>query len=72
MKFVWTQLHTDAFQTLKKALINSNVLSFPKFDLPFRIAVDTSSRGIGNMLYQLYDDDVTPHVIRFGSKGLNK
>jgi hypothetical protein len=24
------------------------------------------------MLYQLYDGDNTPHVIRFGSKGLNK
>lgn len=52
VKFVCTQFHTDAFQTLKEALINSNVYSFPKYDLPFRIAVDTSSRGIGYMLNQ--------------------
>lgn len=59
VNFVWT-------------LINSSVLSFPKFDLPFLFAVDASSRRIGYMLHQLYDDDDTPIVIRFGSKGLNK
>lgn len=50
VNFVWT-------------LINSSVLSFPKFDLPFRSAVDASSRRIGYMLHQLYDDDDTPIVI---------
>lgn len=44
-------LHTDAIKTLKEALITSNVLSFPKFDLLFRIAEDTSSRGILYMIY---------------------
>lgn len=44
-------LHTDAIKTLKEALITSNVLSFMKFDLLFRIAEDTSSRGILYMIY---------------------
>lgn len=53
VKFVWI-------------LINSSMLSFPKFDLPFCFAVDASSRRIGYMLHQLYDNDDAPLVIRFG------
>lgn len=49
------------------------MLSFPNYNLPFRLAVDSSSRGIGYMLYQLDPEDNTqkPHIIRFGSKSLS-
>lgn len=60
MIFIWTQSHTVAFQRLKDALVNSDVLSFPRFDISFHIAVDTSTKGIGYMLYKLDDDDNTP------------
>lgn len=47
VKFVWTSEHTVAFDQLKRALVDSDALSFPKFDTTFRIAVDTSSKGLG-------------------------
>lgn len=68
-KFNWTSEQTSAFNELKQLLKNSPVLSFPRYDLEFRLAVDTSCRGLGYMLYQIHEDG-TSKVIRFGSKGL--
>ena len=69
--FKWSASCADAFQTLKTSLCNSQALAFPRFDLEFRLQVDSSSRGIGYMLYQMHDAD-SPRVVRFGSKGLSK
>jgi len=49
-------------------LINSDALAYPQFDIEFRLAVDTSSKGSGHMLYQIHEDG-KPRVVRFGSKG---
>lgn len=69
--FLWTTEHQRAFDNLKSALINSEALAFPDYKLEFRLAVDTSSKGLGYMLYQISPDG-TRHVVRFGSKGLNR
>ena len=69
-RFIWTEDHTIAFEKLKNLLSTGPVLAFPDFTKQFRIAVDTSSKGIGYMLYQLDEDQVK--VIRFGSKSLSK
>ncbi|CAG2190506.1 unnamed protein product [Mytilus edulis] len=71
--FTWRSEQETAFNDLKHKLVNSDILSFPKFDLTFRLSVDTSARGIGYMLYQLDPDDETqkPRIIRFGSKSLS-
>lgn len=69
--FRWTNECSDSFNKLKLSLLNSQALTFPRFDLEFRLAVDSSSKGIGYMLYQLHDAD-TPRVVRFGSKGLSQ
>jgi hypothetical protein len=37
---------------LKHRLIDSPVLAFPRFDISFYLAVDTSAKGIGYVLYQ--------------------
>ena len=58
-KYVWTDIHQCAFDELKRLLVVSPVLAFPRYDIPFIVSVDTSSKGIGYMLYQLYPDDVT-------------
>ncbi|VDH94860.1 Hypothetical predicted protein [Mytilus galloprovincialis] len=55
--FTWRSEQETAFNDLKHKLVNSDILSFPKFDLTFRLSVDTSARGIGYMLYQLDPDD---------------
>jgi hypothetical protein len=45
-KFAWKIEQSTAFQNLKFHLVNSNAHSFPRFDLPFTLSVDTSSQGI--------------------------
>ena len=73
--FQWRKEHQMAFEYLKSQLTRAPILAYPRFDLPFRIAVDTSSRGIGYMLYQMHptaDTKDEVRVIRFGSKGLSK
>jgi hypothetical protein len=71
--FHWRNEQETAFSDLKQKLTNSEILRFPKYDLTFGLSVDTSSRGIGYMLYQLDPNDNTqkPHIIRFGSKSLS-
>ena len=73
--FLWQKEHQRAFDKLKEALLSSEALAFPNYNLPFHLAVDTSSQGIGYMLYQLHpskmDDSETPRVVRFGSKSLS-
>ena len=72
-KFIWKKEHQVAFDELKCALMNSDALSFPRYDLPFYLAVDKSSKGISYMLYQKHDTNLKNiHVIRFGSKSLAK
>lgn len=69
MKFVWTNDQENAFKELKRLLQNSPILSFPRYDLKFRLAVDTSCHGLGYMLYQIHEGG-SNRVVRFGSKGL--
>ncbi|CAC5411038.1 unnamed protein product [Mytilus coruscus] len=70
-RFEWKSEQRMALNDLKtRFVVNSEILSFPSFDLPFRLAVDTSSRGIGYMLYQKDSQISKPKIIRFGSKSL--
>ena len=72
-EFIWKKEHQVAFDELKCALMNSDALSFPRYDLPFYLVMDTSSKGICYMLYQKhYTNLKNIHVIRFGSKSLAK
>lgn len=74
-KFRWTSEQENAFTKLKSLLTNSPILAFPNFHTEFYLAVDTSSKGIGYMLYQYQEtasDSKDVSVIRFGSKSLSK
>ena len=74
-KFLWQSQHQAAFEKLKELLLNSEALAFPRYDLSFYLAVDSSSKGIGYMLYQLHPSEnhsEIPRVVRFGSKSLSK
>lgn len=70
--FQWSTEQGQAFLKLKNVLQNSEVLAFPRFDLPFYLAVDSSAQGIGYVLYQkhLENSDEKVRFIRFGSKTL--
>ena len=72
VKFIWSNEQELAFQKLKQLLLNSDILAFPRFDQPFYLAVDSSSHGIGYVLYQKHGSgsEEKNRVIRFGSKSL--
>ncbi|CAC5380147.1 unnamed protein product [Mytilus coruscus] len=72
-KFVWSREQETSFTRIKHLLLTSAVLAFPRFDLQFFLAVDSSATGIGYMLYQKHPSDTGEQirVVRFGSKSLN-
>ena len=72
VNFMWTNEQEMSFKRLKNSLMNSEILSFPRFDLPFVLVV-YSSTDIGYILYQRNPDnsDDKVQIIRFGSKSLN-
>ena len=75
VRFRWTNEQESAFQRLKALLIDSPILAFPRYDIPFYLSVDSSSKGIGYMLYQRHpceNGEENIRVVRFGSKSLTK
>lgn len=68
---VWTDSHQIAFDELKSLLFQSPLLSFPNSKEQFRLSVDASYKGLGYMVYQIYQDG-SKHVVRFGLKGSNR
>jgi len=70
-KFGWDFEQQNGFQELKRLLKNYQALSFPRYDLEFRLDVDTSSHGIGFMLCQIHEGNIS-RVVHFGSKGLSQ
>ncbi|KAL9451664.1 hypothetical protein AB3S75_013268 [Citrus x aurantiifolia] len=50
--FHWNLAATQAFQALKKALVETPVLHLPNFTLEFVIETDASNVGIGAVLMQ--------------------
>ncbi|CAG2185803.1 unnamed protein product [Mytilus edulis] len=71
-RFSWTDEQQRAFQNVKSLLLDSPILAFPNFNLPFRLAVDSCCKGIGYVLYQKMSETDEIRVIRFGSKALSK
>ena len=68
--FQWNKVHQQSFDTLKTALTQAPVLSFPNYNLPFTICTDASAAGIGAVLMQQTENS-RPHVIAFASRVLN-
>jgi hypothetical protein len=62
--FIWSDVATTAFLTLKDALISAPVLSLPDFSKKFIVETDASGKGIGAVLMQDH------HPIAYISKSL--
>ncbi|GFX41934.1 transposon Tf2-9 polyprotein [Trichonephila clavipes] len=59
--FEWTSETQEAFDDIKKAILNPPVLALPDQDAELQITTDASSRGIGAVLEQKYpNSEVKP------------
>ena len=67
--FVWTQRQEEAFQTLKKCLINPPILCFPDPNQEFILFTNASEFQIGAVLGQIQNK--TEVVISYFSRHLN-
>ena len=63
---VWSEDLLMRFKHLKDTLVSPPVLHLPNPDLPFVLRTDASSRGIGAVLLQYYDD--CPHPVTYASR----
>ncbi len=68
--FTWNDAQQHSFNTLKHALTNAPILSFPDYTLPFTLCTDASSLGIDAVLMQSSEAQ-RPHVIAYASRVLN-
>ena len=59
----------QAFEALRQAILLAPVLHLPDFSLPFHIATDASSTGIGAVLYQIVGK--TKRFIQFQARALS-
>ena len=65
---VWSDIHDQAFQTLKSTVCNPPVLRLPDMSKPFLLQTDASSEGIGAILLQ--EEGGVKHPVAFASKKL--
>lgn len=65
----WTAACEQAFQVLKGKLIQSPVLAFADFALPFRLYTDASKGGLGAVLAQVQDGQ--ERVVAYASRSLH-
>ena len=70
--FCWTTECQQAFDQLKRLLVNAPVLAYPQFQSghPFIVETDASLKGLGAVLAQQQADDKV-HPIAFASRSLS-
>ena len=66
----WTYECGQAFEQLKQALLDQVLLAHPDFGKPFLLSVDASCNGLGAVLSQMPDQEMTARPIAFASKSL--
>ena len=68
-RFAWTEDCQLAFDTLKTALTEAPILSYPDFSWPFILSTDASDDALGMVLGQIQNDREV--VIAYGGRKLN-
>ena len=66
----WTEAADSAFEHLKKLCISNPILAYPDYKLPFVLHTDSSSEGLGAVLYQKQNDKL--RVIAYASRSVSK
>ena len=66
----WTEAADSAFVHLKKLCTSTPILAYPDYQLPFVLHTDSSSEGLGAVLYQKPDGKL--RVIAYDSRAVSK
>ena len=66
----WTEAADSAFEHLKKLCTSTPILAYPDYQLPFVLHTDSSSEGLGAVLYQKQDGKL--RVIAYASRSVSK
>ncbi|GBM88478.1 Transposon Tf2-6 polyprotein, partial [Araneus ventricosus] len=69
IKFVWTEVEQQAFETLRDCLIKEPCLKLPDLTKEFSISTDASLYSLGAVLMQT-DDEGILHPVAFASRKL--
>ena len=66
----WPQAAQSAFEVLKELCVNAPILAFPNYKLPFILHTDSSTEGLGAVLYQKQEGKL--RVIAYASRSVTK
>ena len=66
----WTEAANSAFEHLKELCVSVPILAYPDYQLPFILHTNSSSAGLGVVLYQKQDDKL--RVIAYASRPVSK
>ena len=66
----WTEAANSAFETLKELCTSTPILAYPDCQLPFILHTDSSSEGLGAVLYQRQEGKL--RVIAYASRSVSK
>ena len=66
----WSEAAQSAFEVLKELCVNAPILAFPDYKLPFILQTDSSTEGLGAVLYQKQEGKL--RVIAYASRSLTK
>ena len=66
----WTDLADAAFDNLKTMCVSTPILAYPDYQLPFTLHTDSSTDGLGAVLYQKQDGK--QRVIAYASRSVSK
>ena len=66
----WTDLANAAFDKLKTMCVSTPILAYPDYQLPFTLHTDSSTDGLGAVLYQKQDGK--QRVIAYASRSVSK
>ena len=66
----WTDMADAAFESLKTMCASTPILAYPNYQLPFTLHTDSSTDGLGAVLYQKQDGRM--RVIAYASRSVSK
>ena len=66
----WTDAADTAFEHLKAMCVSTPILAYPDYQLPFTLHTDSSTDGLGAVLYQKQDGKL--RVMAYASRSVSK